>query len=324
MTSRTPVPAEVRDLAERRSSARAERDWATADRLRGALEAAGWKVVDAGTEFRLEPAHPADVDVGGEVRYGRSGAVPSRLEEPPTGLASVIVVAREDPSGARRAVEGLLAHTADGVDAILVADGLPDSALDRLRPAPPPAGRLEVVRTSAALGQGAALNVGLRRSRAGVVVILDASVEPFGDAVTPLVEALHDPGVAVAGPFGLRSPDLRHFEEVEADDATSALSVVAVEGYAMAFRRADAIARGPIDEAFRFYRNLDIWWSLVLRDEGEGRPPRQARVVPGLPLRRHEHVAWSATPPKERERLSKRNFYRVLDRFRDRLDLASG
>ena len=36
----------------------------------------------------------------------------------------------------------------------------------------------------------------------------------------------------------------------------------------MAFRRLDAAARGPVDEAFRFYRNLDIWWSLVLRDAG--------------------------------------------------------
>ena len=47
----------------------------------------------------------------------------------------------------------------------------------------------------------------------------------------------------------------------------------------MAFRRADAAARGPLDERFRFYRNLDIWWSLVLRDEGEGSPPRRAVAV---------------------------------------------
>ena len=45
--------------------------------------------------------------------------------------------------------------------------------------------------------------------------------------------------------------------------------MTAIEGYAMAFRRADAAERGPLDEHFRFYRNLDIWWSLVLRDEGE-------------------------------------------------------
>ena len=37
----------------------------------------------------------------------------------------------------------------------------------------------------------------------------------------------------------------------------------------MAFRRADYVARGPLDEHFAFYRNLDIWWSLVLRDQDE-------------------------------------------------------
>ena len=81
-------------------------------------------------------------------------------------------------------------------------------------------------------------------------------------------------------------------------------------------------AAGPLDEAFRFYRNLDIWWSLVLRDRGEDAAPGRAVVVPGLPLIRHEHRGWTSVAEAERDRLSKRNFYRVLDRFRDRRDLA--
>jgi len=83
------------------------------------------------------------------------------------------------------------------------------------------------------------------------------------------------------------------------------------------------VERGPLDEKFRFYRNLDIWWSLVLRDEGEGRPPRRALVVADVPAIRHEHRAWTRVDPDERDRLSKRNFYRVLDRFGGRPDLAS-
>ena len=59
----------------------------------------------------------------------------------------------------------------------------------------------------------------------------------------------------------------------------------------MAFRRADAADRGPLDERFRFYRNLDIWWSLVLRDEGEGEPPRRAVAVDGLPADRATSIA---------------------------------
>ena len=96
--------------------------------------------------------------------------------------------------------------------------------------------------------------------------------------------------------------------------------VDAIEGYCQAFRRADYIDRGPLDEHFRFYRNLDLWWSLVLRDQGEDARPRRA-VALDLPLVRHEHRAWATPDEAERARLSKRNFYRMLDRFGTRNDL---
>jgi GT2 family glycosyltransferase len=255
--------------------------------------------------------------------------VPSRLEEAPTGFATVIVVASPDVLATRGAVERLAAVAPPGVDVVLVADGLRSKALDALAGADglgPLAGPhggvpVEIVRTSVTLGQAAALNIGIRRSRAPIVMVLDPSITVGGDVITPLVAALEDPAIAVAGPFGLVSDDLRHFDELTAPGPTS-LDAAAIQGYLMAFRRGDAAARGPLDEGFRFYRNLDIWWSLVLRDDGEDRPPRRALVVPALPLERAEPHAWRTTSPADRDRLSKRNFYRVLDRFRTRDDLA--
>ena len=287
--------------------------------MRDEIEAAGWRVVDSASRYRLERARPPDVEVGGEIRYGRSDAVPSRLGDPATGLATVVVVASPDDVANRRSLAGLVDGAPDGVDLVVVADGLADGAIEGLATRSLPS---EIVRTSARLGQGAALNIGIRRSRAPVVVVLDPSITPTGDVITPLVEALADPTVAIAGPLGLASSDLQRFDEVIA--ARTPVHAAAIQGYLMAFRRADAAERGPIDEAFRFYRNLDIWWSLVLRDEGEGSPPRRALAVPGLPLERDEPAAWRDTAPAERDRLSKRNFYRVLDRFRTRLDLAFG
>jgi hypothetical protein len=38
---------------------------------------------------------------------------------------------------------------------------------------------------------------------------------------------------------------------------------------------------------------------------------------------RHEHRGWTSTPEGERTRQSKRNFYRILDRFGSRLDLLT-
>jgi hypothetical protein len=317
--TRPYVPQPVLDAAHARAAARAARDWATADRLRGEIEAAGWKVVDSGTAFRLEPLHPPDLEDALGVRYGRTDAVPSRLEETPTRPATVILVATDQPDDLDRALAALRSTAPAGTQVVVVADAPGDAQAGRLPVADAAiAGGLEieVVRTSARLGWAAAWNIGLRRAGGSIVILMDTSVEPAGDVVGPLVAALEDPDVAVAGAFGLRSADLRRFEEVPSGEAA------AIEGYLLAFRRSDAAAAGPLDEAFRFYRNLDIWWSVVLRDRGEGVPPRNAVVVAGLPLVRHEHRGWTSLPEAERERLSKRNFYRFLERFRDRRDLA--
>jgi len=310
---RTRIPDDVLSLAHERAAARGAQDWAAADRIRGEIEAAGWKIVDRGTDFALEPAHPPTVAEGDVVRYGSSEAVPSRLDAADAGIATVVVVATDWPADLERALAGIRAHAPQGTSIVVVADG---PSPDQDAALPDDGEGIEVIRTSSRLGTGAAWNIGVRRSSGSVVVIVDTSVEPAGDLVTPLAEALADPTVGVAGGFGISSADLRKFEDAPPGD------VSAVEGYAIAFRRADAAARGPLDEHFRFYRNLDIWWSLVLRDEGEGSPPRRALAV-SIPAIRHEHRGWTSVAEAERDRLSKRNFYRIIDRFGQRRDLVT-
>jgi cysteinyl-tRNA synthetase len=320
--SRRHIPNEILTAAHDRASARAERNWAEADRLRGVIEAAGWKIVDRGTDFAITPAAaPTVEESGGLVRYGSSRDVPSRLDEPSIGRATVVLVATDWPTDVDRAMAGLAAHSPSGVSVVVVADGASaeqEAALATLEAAWPgrgPGATVEVVRTAERVGHAAALNIGFRRASGPIVIVLDPSVEPSGDIVEPLVLALDDPGVGVAGGWGVVSDDLRRFRDSPAGD------VDAIEGYALAFRRSEALERGPLDEHFRFYRNLDLWWSLVLRDEGEDRPPRRAVAV-DLPAARHEHRAWTSVDEAERERLSRRNFYRIIDRFGWRLDLA--
>ena len=312
--TRAFIPDEILALAHARAAARSGHDWAEADRLRAGIEAAGWKVVDRGTDFGLERATPPTLAGDGVIRYGSAEAVPARLAEPPTGLATVIVVATDWPADLERALTGLRAHVTKGLSIVVVADG---PSAEQEADLPADGDGLEVIRTTERLGVAAAWNVGLRRARGPSVVILDTAVEPTGDLVSPLVAALDDPTVGVAGGFGIVSADLRKFEDGGPGDAT------AIEGYVLAFRRGDAANRGPLDERFRFYRNLDIWWSLVLRDEGEGSPPRRALAVP-IPAIRHEHRGWTSLGESERDRLSKRNFYRIIDRFGWRRDLATG
>ncbi len=174
--------------------------------------------------------------------------------------------------------------------------------------------RLRVIALDPPLGFAAAVNAGIEAATSDVVVLFDPGVELKGDAITPLLDALADPTVVVAGPFGLRAKGtMKEFTESDGPE------VDAVEGYCMAFRRADALALEGFDPKFRFYRNADVEFSFRLRDRG-GR----AVVVPGLPIEKHEHRLWESTEPGERERLSRRNMYRFLDRWRHREDLLVG
>ena len=326
---RDDAPPELTALADARAAARQTRDWATADALKASIEAAGWKVIDTGSFYDLERASAPDVETGGIVRYGSSASVPSRLVDAPVGVATVLLVASDRPEDLARAVGALAAHAPDGTRVIVVANGAPDAieevagALDAADPGAPGV-VTEVVRTSTRLGWAAALNAGIRRATAPLVVVLDPSIEVKGDLLSALANALEDPTVAVAGPFGLASDDLRAFHAAPPDS----VDVDAIDGVALAFRRADYIERGPLDEHFTSDESLDAWWSLVLRDvaddaDEEAEPRRAVQVGSGL-VERHPRGEPGAPSQPDRERLARRNRYRLLKRFATRRDLLVG
>jgi GT2 family glycosyltransferase len=294
----TDVPAEIRRLAEERASARAARDFARADTLRDELAAAGWQVVDGPAGFRLERVADAPV------RRIRPDEVPSVLTDTPTADVSLQWVCEGWPDDVARAIAAFRRSMGGRTLHLVVADMTGEAA-----------GRwgedVEVVSLEADTGWAAARNAGLRRARADVVVALDPSIEPVGDAIGPLLGALEDPAVGLVGPFGIVTRDLRDFER-----APAAGPVDAIEGYLMAFRREVLREVGGFDEGFRWYRSADIEWSFRVKDAGY-----RVEVVE-VPVIEHEHRMWASTLPDERARLSKRNFTRFLDRYRDRWDLV--
>lgn len=323
---RDVAPQAIVDLAERRATARRAGDWATADGHRAAIEAAGWRIIDIGTLYDLERAAPADASVNGVPHYGSSASVPSRLGEAPVGTASVVIVATDWAEDLARTVRWLVARSPDGTQLVVVANAPSEdqaTALADLDATDPgaPGVVTEVVWTAGRLAHAAAVNAGIRRAVAPVVVLLDTSVEAQGDLVSALVAALADATVAVAGPFGLVTEDLGRFDPAP-DDATD---VAAISGLALAFRRSDFVTRGPLDERFVLPDSVDAWWSLTLRDppgdRDEGAAPRRAVQVGGVPTARHlrRPAAWMSAA--DRERQAKRNRYRVLKAFATRRDL---
>jgi cysteinyl-tRNA synthetase len=161
-------------------------------------------------------------------------------------------------------------------------------------------------------GVGAGRDAGLLFSQGRIVVVLGNHIEVTGDIFTPIERALNDLEVGLVGGWGVRSGDLRDFE------SSMGPEVDAVEAYLLAFRRAEIDRVGMFDEKFRFYRHIDLEYSLRFLDRG-----MKNIVVPEIRANtiEHEHRLWYHTPSDERERKSKRNFYRFLHRWGDRREL---
>ncbi|MEX0984287.1 MAG: glycosyltransferase [Actinomycetota bacterium] len=295
------VPEEVQARAEARVAARAAKDFAEADRLRDAIAAAGWTVTDTAEGFHLEPAVAAVDAVPARVR---AEDVDDVLDEPATFDVSVQWVCEGWHEDIDRAIAAFRSHAGGRSTQFVVAD-VTGAGADRWGE------DVEVVDLEEETGWAAARNAGLRRARGDIVLAMDGSVEPTGDVVGPLLEALSDPAIGIAGPFGVTTRDLREF-----DEATGPGACDAIEGYLMAFRRDVIRTVGGFDEKFRWYRTADIDWSFRVRDEG-----LRCEIV-GVPVIKHTHRMWFETDPATRAKWSKRNFYRFLDRFRDRWDLV--
>ena len=285
------APADIIALAEERSRARTERDYERADELKSRLEAAGWRVIDEGAAFSLEPAATADTVEDGHTVYGSIDSVPRRSEVAAM-TASVIVI---DPTMPDAALQALATHRPTDTQIVVVAA----RSVSLEGPAD------EIVRTVEPWSAGDALEAGIRRAAGTIIIVLDPGRVPTGDVVGPLVDALADPGVAVAGNEGLASGDLHRYEALSASEVTT------IASGCYAFRRDDVLARGPVDGRLRLARSVAVWLGLVLRDEGPDTSPRRALVV-DLPLLATEENAGD----HDQARAARRDGYRISDRFR--------
>ena len=361
-TKPSGAPAEITHLVRERTEARNRHDWTAADSLKSQIEAAGWKVVDHHGRTSVSRAAPPSVELDGEVRYGSAAAVPSRLDDPTDAPWTVVVLASEAPERVSRLLDGLRIHAPARTQVVIVANDPSETQQTALALGAPDraaiGGRdVEILRTSSRLGHAAALNIALRRVAGEMVLLADGSAWPTGDALGPLAEALGDPLVAIAGAFGVNSTEPGKLRPAALTTSTEREVVALLAGW-MAFRRADYVALGPLDERYLTSAWLDIWWSLRLRagadpdwtetaePEGGEREPAEhepktvevsavdAHAVEGdgvdfelAPPRRavrldlqlgRDELFW----PPDRSRLNRRNMYRVLDRWGWREELV--
>lgn len=302
------IPADILALSHERDELRKRGQYDRADALKKLIEDAGYSIKDNPRGAHLVILPSIEID-GTAYRLARQ--VPSQINESDTCLFSVQILANNCAPAARRCIESVFHHAGDkAIEVILIDNASQDELGAWASEFQQETALLHVIRTSRLMGEAEARNLGLKQSRGRYILQLDPNSELTGDIFTPLAQILENTEVGVTGLKGLRTDDLRHFEESEDEE------VEAVCGSCMAFRRKTLKKSGLFDDGYRFSPFMDIDFNFAVRETGT-----QALVARDLPVMLHEPQSGPTRSEAERARLTKRNFYHFLEKWGDRDDL---
>jgi cysteinyl-tRNA synthetase len=312
VTEHRDLPRAIEVQIDRHLNLRRLKKYSDSDQVRSAIEAEGYRVLDRSGDGYARHRGTLDPSLRPNV-ITNVHEVTSMLNEPDKYEFSINLLAWDNADEIERAVSSVLANRGQrSIEIVLIDNGSSDGTAEVVRKLADAHEEVHALWIDHWIGEAAGRNVGLMRSQGRIVIILGNNVEIAGDVFELIDRALNDPEIGVCGGWGVRSGDLRNFESANGPD------VDAVEAYLMAFRRSSLHRVGLLDEKYRFYRHLDLDFSLRFSDLGQ-----RVIIVPKIRERtkQHEHRIWESTPPDERDRKSKRNFYRFLHRWGDRRDL---
>lgn len=291
------APDSVHELAKARLAARAERNFALSDQLRDEIAAAGFEVVDSagGYELRAKKRFPV-YESTRDIRPINSG----KFE------ITVAIIVEGFHEDAVTCIESIKAHSQCAIAILVIGDpGILVNQLDSCT---------SLVAVNENFGWGENANALLRNVTSEFIVIMDPSTTFTGDAITPVLAELQKREfVAVGWRGGLVNLE----DEWRSTEDKGAGEVDVLFSYFMAMHREDALAVRGFSNRALFYRNADIEFSLNLR-HGNGRL-RQME----LPLEQGRHHGYHDSEPEYREVQSKKNYDRILERFRGKTAILS-
>jgi cysteinyl-tRNA synthetase len=307
------VPTGVAQQVQERVSLRHQKQYVQADHVRADLDALGYAVRDLpeGT-LVLQKRREDEFTL-----LSDSTDAPDHTQEADQFEFSVNLLAHNSRDDLDRCLKSICRYAGKrNIEVIIIDNGSTDETLQYLEAL---ARKHELVSDDGCrlglqvlfadhnMGFAAGRNATMRASRGTYIVLMDTSIEITGDIWTPLAAALSAPSEApgLVGPYGLVTEDLREFQETPGPEAD------AIEGYLMAFRRALLPEVGWIDEKFRFYRLMDIYFSFFFKTSGY-----HVQIIAEVAerLKRHPHREWYSLSEDERATRSKKNY----DIFRDR------
>jgi hypothetical protein len=291
------APDSVHELAKARLAARAERNFALSDQLRDEIAALGFEVVDVAGGYELRPKKRFPTyESTRDIRPINSG----KFE---ITVAMIIDGFHED---AVTTIKTIKEHSQCAIAILVVGDpGVLVNELDS---------RTSLVQLTEDFGWGESANALLRNVTSEFIVIMDPSTRFIGDAITPvLAELKKREFVAVGWRGGLVNLE----DDWRSVDDKGAGEVDVLFSYFLAMHREDALAARGFSNRALYYRNADIEFSLNLR-HSNGR-----LLQMDLPLEQDRHHGYHDTDAEYRDAQSKKNYDRILERFRGKTAILS-
>ncbi len=284
------------ELAQARLDARAVKDFAKADQLRDEIAALGFEVIDVagGFEFRAKERFPT---------YASTRDIKAIKVD---GDIAITIIVDGFITDAIESVRTIKANTKTPIVALVIGD--PAGLVDEVDL------QFQIVAITENFGWGENTNALLKNLSTKYLVIMDPSTKFLGDAMTPVIAELNKGEFSAVGwRGGLVNAD----DEWRSVDDKGAGEVDVLFSYFMSLNCADATNAGGFNNRAIYYRNADMEFSLRLRNVN-GRLLQME-----LPLEQGRHHGYYDTDPEFREVQSKKNYDRILERFRGKSAILS-
>jgi hypothetical protein len=283
-------------LAQERLDARAAKDFAKADQLRDQIAALGFEVIDVagGFEFRAKERFPT---------YASTRDIkPIKVN----GDIAITMIIDGFTADASETVRTIKAHTDTPI--IALVNGDPAELVDEIDL------QFQLISVTENFGWGENANALLKNISSKYLVIMDPSTRFTGNAMS-LVSAELSKGEHSA--IGWRGGLVNTEDGWRSVDDKGAGEVDVLFSYFLALNIADATNAGGFNNRAIYYRNADIEFSLRLR-QANGR-----LLQMDLPLEQARHHGYYDTDEEFREIQSKKNYDRILERFRGKNTILS-
>ena len=283
-------------LAQERLDARAAKDFAKADQLRDQIAALGFEVIDvaSGFEFRAKERFPT---------YASTRDIKAVKINGDIAIAMIIDGFTAD---AAETVRTIKAHTETPIIALVSGD--PAELVDEIDL------QFHLIAITENFGWGENANALMKNISSKYLVLMDPSTRFTDDAIAPVISELSKGEFSAVG---WRGGLVNTEDEWRSVDDKGAGEVDVLFSYFFALNVADATNAGGFNNRAIYYRNADIEFSLRLR-QANGR-----LLQMDLPLEQARHHGYYDADEEFREIQSKKNYDRILERFRGKNTILS-